>query len=50
MQGEVRSQAYIALDQGYASEDEFDAIYATATETSRLMAGLTSYLQRHLDG
>ena len=29
--GEVRSQAYVALDQDYASQTEFNAIYATAT-------------------
>jgi four helix bundle protein len=45
--GDVRSQAYIALDQGYASQTEFDAIYASATETSRLIAGFINYLQRH---
>ena len=47
--GEVRSQAYVALDQDYASQTEFDAIYATATETSRLIAGFISYLRKHPD-
>ena len=47
--GEVRSQAYVALDQGYVSRKVFDTIYAKATETSRLIAGLIAYLQKHPD-
>ncbi|MBN1580093.1 MAG: four helix bundle protein [Anaerolineae bacterium] len=47
--GEVRAQAYIALDQAYLSQTEFDTIYRTATETSRLLAGFIDYLQKHLD-
>ncbi len=45
--GEVRSQAYIALDQNYISQEEFNTIYATATETSRIIAGFITYLEQH---
>ncbi|MEA3308716.1 MAG: four helix bundle protein [Chloroflexota bacterium] len=44
--GEVRAQAYVALDQGYISQKEFDALYALATETSRLTAGFIEYLKK----
>ena len=47
--GEVRSQAYVALDQDYISRQEFGAIYDKATETSRLLAGFIAYLQEHVD-
>lgn len=47
--GEVRSQAYVALDQEYISPKEFEAIYAKSTETSRLIAGFIAYLRQHLD-
>ena len=30
---EVQSQLYVALDQGYLSQEEFDAIYAQAERT-----------------
>ena len=46
--GEVRAQTYIARDQEYVTQEEFDAICAKATETSRLIAGLIAYLQKHL--
>ena len=42
--GEERSQAYIALDQSYISQAEFDATCAKAAETSRLLAGFIAYL------
>lgn len=44
--GEVRAQAYVALDQDYISQKEFDALYALATETSRLTAGFIEYLKK----
>jgi four helix bundle protein len=44
--GEVRSQLYIALDQNYISEKEFDFIYAKTTETSRVISGLINYLKQ----
>ena len=45
--GEVRAQAYVALDQGYISQAEFDTLYALASETSRLIFGFTTYLEQH---
>ena len=45
--GEVRAQGYIALDQGYISQEEFNALYALATETSSLIAGFIRYLQKN---
>lgn len=47
---EVRAQAYIALDQAYINEATFDALYETAAQTGRLIAGLIAYLGRHPDG
>ncbi len=44
--GEVRSQLYVAFDQNYISESEFDSIYQKLTETSRVISGLMKYLQQ----
>lgn len=44
--GEVRSQLYIALDQNYISEKEFDFVYANTTEISRIISGLIKYLKQ----
>jgi four helix bundle protein len=43
--GEVRSQLYVALDQGYIVPVKFDTLSGQATEVSRLVAGFMSYLQ-----
>ena len=43
--GEVRSQLYMALDQEYVTQSEFDALYAQATKTSKQTAGFIRYLQ-----
>ena len=43
--GEVRAQAYIALDQGYIDQDQARKLIALAEETSRMIAGLISYLR-----
>ena len=42
--GEVRAQAYIALDQAYITQETFGRIYTLASETSRLIAGFIAYL------
>jgi four helix bundle protein len=42
--GEVRSQLYVASDQGYLSQSEFEELHRIAVETSRLIAGLMNYL------
>ena len=44
--GEVRSQLYLALDQEYIDQPEFDGCYALADEVSRLTGGLMRYLEQ----
>jgi four helix bundle protein len=44
--GEVEAQLYIALDQGYVTQDEFRAIEAQIRSTKRLVAGLMVYLRQ----
>jgi four helix bundle protein len=43
--GEVRAQLYVALDQGYLSETQFQELLQKTTEVSKLIAGLITYLQ-----
>ena len=44
--GEVRSQLYVALDEGYISEAQFAVMKGLALETSRAIAGMMGYLTR----
>ena len=44
--GELRSQLYVALDQGYLKEEMFDRLLVTALETSRMISGLINYLRK----
>jgi four helix bundle protein len=44
--GEVKSQLYVALDQGYVTQSSFDQLYGKADEVSRLVAGFMAYLQK----
>jgi four helix bundle protein len=44
--GEVCSQLYVALDQNYISQKEFDLLYAKTTEGSRIISGLIKYLKQ----
>ncbi len=44
--GEVRSQLYIALDQRYVEQDLFETLSFLATEVSRMISGLMSYLRQ----
>jgi four helix bundle protein len=44
--GELRSQLYVALDQGYLKEERFDRLLGTALETSRMISGLINYLRK----
>ena len=44
--GEVRSQLYVALDQEYISEIEFNSVYQKLVENSRVISGLMKYLQQ----
>ena len=43
---EVQSHLYIALDQGYITQAQFDEIYETAAEAKRLIGGFIRYLQK----
>ena len=44
--GEVQSQLYIALDQGYLSEDACSRVMSPAEETGRIIGGLMKYLRQ----
>ncbi len=43
---EVRCQLYVAADQGYIRETEFLELNDMATETSKMVSGLMTYLRR----
>ena len=43
--GEARAQLYVALDQQYITNVQFDALSAAAMEVSQLLAGLMKYLR-----
>ena len=42
---EVQSHIYIALDQGYVDQKQFDAIYDQANKTTMIISGLIKYLR-----
>ncbi len=44
--GEVRSQLYVAFDQNYISESDFNLIHAKAIDNSRVISGLIKYLKQ----
>lgn len=44
--GELRSQLYIALDNGCIDQEEFDRLCSMAVEISRMTAGLMSYVRQ----
>ena len=44
--GEVRSQLYIALDQGYLTQEVFVRLSGLAGDTARMVAGLMNYLRK----
>src|SRR5437764_14200199 len=44
--GEVRAQLYVALDQHYISNDQFDAISVKAINISQMLSGLMKYLRQ----
>lgn len=44
--GEVRSQLYAALDDGYINRDDFSFISSQAISTGKLITGLISYLRK----
>ncbi len=43
--GEVRAQLYVALDQGYFSQEAFDRLATNATEVGQLLSGFMRYLK-----
>ena len=42
---EVQSHLYIALNQGYIDQDQFNIIYEQANKTARIISGLIKYLR-----
>ncbi len=44
--GEMRSQLYIALDQGYLDQEEFARLSSLASDTGKMIAGLMLYLRK----
>ena len=42
---EVRCQLYVAADQGYIRDDHFSELNALASEISRMLSGLMTYLR-----
>ena len=48
--GELRSMLYIALDQKYITQEQFDQAYKLSVSTSRLCWGLIKYLKTKSDG
>jgi four helix bundle protein len=44
--GELESQFYVALDQGYVDEYEFSSLKRQAYSTKLLVGGLMNYLRR----
>lgn len=44
--GEVRSQLYVALDQGYIGQMQFEELSSKASEVSKMISGLITYLKR----
>jgi four helix bundle protein len=42
---EVQSQFYVAIDQGYISQEDFNRVYEQAEVVSKLDSGFIKYLQ-----
>ena len=42
---EVRSQLYVALDQGYIDQDTFDGLSKVTLQINRMLTGLMKYLR-----
>jgi len=43
--GEIQSQLYVARDQGFLHEAEFEEIFGASREVGRTVAGLMRYLR-----
>ncbi len=44
--GEVRAQLYVALDRNYIDADKFKELSTLATQVSRMISGLMTYLKQ----
>ena len=44
--GEIESQLYVALDQRYIGQDQFDTIQALTNAVKKLIAGFMNYLRQ----
>jgi four helix bundle protein len=44
--GGVRAQLYVALDQGYITQQQFNDMYKDAESISKMVGGFMSYLQK----
>jgi len=44
--GEVKSQLYRALDQGYINKEHFKELYQLSDEICKMISGLMSYLSK----
>ena len=44
--GELRSQLYVTLDEGYITQEQFDAMYNDAVAISKMVSGFMEYLQK----
>jgi len=42
----MRSQLYIAFDQGYLDREDFVRLSSSASDTAKIIAGLMSYLRK----
>ena len=43
---EIQSALYIALDQEYVNEEEFEDLYTKCSEVARLISGFIKYLRK----
>ena len=44
--GELRAQLYVALDQQYLSQNQFESLSQEAIEISQLVSGFVRYLKK----
>ncbi|NOT49103.1 MAG: four helix bundle protein [Acidobacteria bacterium] len=44
--GEARSQLYVAFDQRYVTEEQFQFVYSSLNETGKRIGGFMKYLQQ----
>jgi len=43
---EVQAALYVALDQKYISQEQFESLYKTTNETSKMIMGFSNYLRK----